>query len=223
MADYLKIVYDTKTRPKTTYPAKFASLLFLKYGMKAGETLLEAGCGRGEFLAEFQSLGLKCTGIDLSPQAGSLAPGVEIKTGVNFDQDIWPFPDNHFDIIYNKSVIEHLRRPDYFLKEAHRVLKPGGKMLCLTPDWETQYITFFDDFTHHTPFTTVSMNVILQMCDFSGIEVYKFRQLPIVWKYPIINRFCAFISPFINIRTKKKFLRWSRELMLFGYATKPFI
>jgi hypothetical protein len=42
----------------------------------------------------------------------------------------------------------------------------------------------------------------------------------LVWKYPFINIFCALISPFIPVRTHNKFLRWSRELMLIGYAEK---
>jgi hypothetical protein len=59
------------------------------------------------------------------------------------------------------------------------------------------------------------------MTDFNKIKVYKFRQLPVVWRYPVINLFCAFISPFIPVRTQNKFLKWSRELMLIGYAVKP--
>ena len=58
------------------------------------------------------------------------------------------------------------------------------------------------------------------MYGFKGVEVFKFRQLPIVWKFPILNYFCAFISPFIPVRTKIKFFRWSRELMLVGVGVK---
>jgi hypothetical protein len=81
--------------------------------------------------------------------------------------------------------------------------------------------TYFDDFTHRTPFTKVALNDIFQITDFTEIQVFKFRQLPIVWKYPFLNIFCEFISPFIPVRTKNKFLRWSRELMLIGYCIKP--
>lgn len=221
MADYLKIVYDTKSHPQTTYPGKLASYLFHTFGMQKGQKFLEPGCGRGEFLAEFYKLGLDCSGIDLSSFAGSQCPDVEIKKNVDLENDKWPYPDNYFDVIYNKSLMEHLRSPDRFLKEARRVLKPGGKILCLIPDWESNYKTYFDDFTHRTPFTKVALNDIFLMTDFDNIKVYKFRQLPIVWRYPVLNLFCAFITPFIPVRTKHKFFRWSRELMLIGFATKP--
>lgn len=221
MADYLKVIYDTNSHPQTSYPGKLASYLFQAFQMEKGEKFLEPGCGRGEFLAEFQNLGLEAYGIDLSPHAGNLCHTVEVKKNVDIENDKWPFPDNYFDIIYNKSLMEHLRNPDKFLNEARRVLKPGGKILCLIPDWESNYKIYFDDFTHRTPFTKVALSDIYKMTDFIDINVYKFRQLPIVWKYPVINLFCAFISPFIPVRTTNKFLKWSRELMLVGYAVKP--
>ena len=171
-------------------------------------------------LEEFNKLGLDCYGVDLSEYSGSMCPDVEVKKKVDLENDSWPFPDNNFDIIYNKSLMEHLRNPDVFLQEARRVLKPGGKIICLIPDWESNYKTYFDDFTHRTPFTSVSLSDIYKITDYKNIKVYKFRQLPIVWRYPVVNLFCKIISPFIPVRTKNKFLRWSRELMLIGYAEK---
>ncbi len=220
MADYLKVVYDTKSHPQTTYPGKLCSYLFHTFKMQKGQKFLEPGCGRGEFLEEFNKLGLESYGIDLSEYSGTMCPDVEVKKRIDLENDLWPFRDNYFDIIYNKSLMEHLRNPDRFLLEARRVLKPGGKIICLIPDWESNYKTYFDDFTHRTPFTSVSLSDIYQITDYRNIKVYKFRQLPIVWRYPFINSFCRFISPFIPVRTKNKFLRWSRELMLIGYAEK---
>lgn len=220
MADYLKVVYDTKSHPQTTYPAKLCSYLFQTFEMQKGQKFLEPGCGRGEFLEEFNKLGLESTGVDLSEFSGTMCPDVDVKKKVDLENDRWPFEDNHFDIIYNKSLMEHLRNPDKFLAEARRVLKPGGKIICLIPDWESNYKTYFDDFTHRTPFTSVSLSDIYQITDFKNIKVYKFRQLPVVWRYPFINIFCKLISPFIPVRTKNKFFRWSRELMLIGYAQK---
>ena len=220
MADYLNVVYDLKSHPKTSYPEKLAKYLFESFEMRKGQLFLEPGCGRGEFLNQFNKLGLKCHGIDLSPNSGAMADEIEVIKGVDLEKDKWPYPDNFFDIIYNKSLLEHLNNPDKFLIEARRVLKPGGKILCLVPDWESNYKIYFDDFTHKTPFTKISLNDIYQITDFKNIKVFKFRQLPIVWRFPLINIFCSIISPFIPVRTKNKFLRWSRELMLIGYAQK---
>ena len=79
MADYLKVIYDTKSHPQTTYPGKLCSYLFHTFQMQKGQKFLEPGCGRGEFLEEFNKLGLDCYGIDLSEYSGSLCPDVEVK------------------------------------------------------------------------------------------------------------------------------------------------
>lgn len=221
MADYISIVYDEKSHPYTDYPSKLCAYLFQAFQMKPGMKMLEPGCGRGEFIRNFHKLGLECIGIDRSLVTAALLSesDILIKT-CDVEKSPMPFPDNHFDIVYNKSFLEHLQEPDVFLHEAYRVLKPGGVCLCLIPDWESNYKTYFDDFTHRTPFTKVSLRDILKICDFDMIKVYKFRQLPIVWRFPMLNYICIAISPFIHVRTKNKFLRWSRELMLLGAGYK---
>ena len=223
MAGYLSVVYGEGVRPYTNYPVLLINHLFERFDMKPGMKILEPGCGRGEFLRVFKDLGMNAVGIDISEESRELLAedtiqltvrDVEAATGL-------PFPDDSFDVIYNKSFMEHLNYPDVFLNEAYRVLKPGGMILCLIPDWESNYKTYFDDFTHRTPFTKPALEDIYKMCDFENIDVFKFRQLPIVWKYPILNYFCAAISPVIPVRTQNKFFRWSRELMLVGSAYKP--
>ena len=220
MSDYLNIVYDKKVRPYTEYPEKLMNYLFNTFQMKEGMTLLEPGCGRGEHLRLFKKLGLDVYGLDLSPEAPSLAKDLNISV-CDLELGNLLYPDNHFDVVYSKSFLEHIRDPSKFLKEAYRVLKPGGLILSMVPDWESQYKKFYDDYTHVSPFTIVSLKNIQLVIGFENVEVYKFRQLPIVWKYPILNNFCALISPFIPVRTTIPFLRWSRELMLVAGGRKP--
>ena len=221
MGDYLNIVYNIKDRPYTDYPGKLIHYLFNTFNLEKGLKLLEPGCGRGEHLRIFKELGLEVSGLDLSPESSNFAPDLNISI-IDADSGEIPFSDNCFDVIYSKSFLEHIRNPEVFLKEAYRVLKPGGLIISLVPDWETQYKIFFDDYTHVNPFTFISLKNIQLANGFTDVEVYKFRQLPIVWKYPVLNYLCAFIAPFIPVRTKVPFLRWSRELMLIGKALKPF-
>ncbi len=219
MSDYINVIYSTDKIPKTDYPYRLSSYLFNNYKLQKGQKILEPGCGRGEFLNGFRKLGMEVYGCDISPQAGEELNNIEVKQ-TDIENDPLPYDDNFFDVVFSKSLLEHLIHPDHYLLEVNRILKPGGKVLTLVPDWESNYKIYFDDFTHRTPFTKVSLNDIYLMCDYVNVEIIKFRQLPIVWKLPFLNYFCAFISPFIPVRTTNKFLRWSRELMLIGYANK---
>ena len=220
MTDYIEVVYDVDSKPKTDYPEKLATYLFQKFNMQKGQKMLEPGCGRGEFLNGFRKMGMQVYGCDLSPRAGEFLNGIDVKQ-TDIENEPLPYNDNSIDVIYSKSLLEHLWRPDEYLKEANRVLRPGGKILTLVPDWESNYKIYFDDYTHRTPFTVISLRDIYKICNYENIQVKKFRQLPIVWKIPLINYFCKLISPFVPIRTNNKFLRWSRELMLIGYGEKP--
>jgi ubiquinone/menaquinone biosynthesis C-methylase UbiE len=44
-----------------------------------------------------------------------------------------PFGDGSFDTVIVADVIEHVASPRHTLKEIHRVLRPGGRMICVTP------------------------------------------------------------------------------------------
>jgi len=217
--NYLSVVYDSKSHPYNSYPLKLCAYLYQAFNFKKGMKMLEVGCGRGEFLENFHKLGLEVVGLDISAEAKSYKKEFDIKI-CDVENDGLPFDDNTFDIIYSKSFIEHLYYPERYLTEAYRVLKTNGLLLTLVPDWESNYKIYFDDFTHRTPFTSISLNDAYLMHNFREVKVFKFRQLPIVWKYPFINYICMLIAPFVPIRTKIKFFRWSRELMLIGVGTK---
>ena len=65
-----------------------------------------------------------------------------------------------------------------------------------------------------------TLHDIYWICDYENVQVIKFRQLPIIWKIPILNTFCAIISPYKPVRATNKFLHFSRELILFGCGNK---
>jgi len=217
---YLSVVYDEGSHPYTEYPKKLCHYLYQSFKLQPGMRMLEPGCGRGELLRNFQELGLDVYGVDISAEVKAFAKTFPVEI-CDVENDLLPFEDSSFNVIYSKSFIEHLYYPERFLKEAYRVLKPGGKLITLVPDWESNYKIYFDDFTHRTPFTNISLTDAYKIYGFDYVSVYKFRQLPILWKYPILNYLSASISPFVPTRTTNKFFRWSRELMLVGYGIKP--
>lgn len=219
--DYVAVQYDLERRPITSYPAKLAKLLVHRHNISIGAKLLEVGAGRPDVLNGFRLAGIDVYGCDISKTSKIACKKANIPFKyVNLVTGILPYKDEIFDVVYSKSVIEHIQDPLSFVTESFRVLKPGGLLLILTPDWEANYKTFYDDFTHVRPMSQRSMDLLLSILDPAEIEIYRFRQLPLTWKYPVVNKFCAVLAPIVPVRTKVPFLRWSRELMLLGLARK---
>lgn len=220
--DYISVQYDEKLRPITTYPEKLAKRLCELHEIPPNAKLLEVGAGRPDVLKGYKRLGVDVFGCDISDasRAACKDEGIPFKL-VDFVKNPLPYRENSFDVVYSKSVIEHMPKALEFVLECRRVLKPGGLFLALTPDWNANFKTFFDDFTHVRPMTRRSMKLILGVADFVEIESYRFRQLPITWNNPTLNALCASIAPFVPANTRKPFFRWSRELMLVGLGRKP--
>ena len=219
--DYVAVQYDLTRRPITNYPSKLAKHLSSLHKIPVNSKLLEVGAGRPDVLVGFRNAGMQVSGCDISQVSEKACKENQIPFKyVNLDVGKLPYKSNSFDVVYSKSVIEHMIDPLSFVSESFRVLKPGGLLLILTPDWEANYRTFFDDFTHVRPMTRRSMNLLLSLLDPSEVNSYRFRQLPSTWENPLVRVFCSLITPFIPVNTRKSFFRWSRELMLVGVARK---
>lgn len=218
--DYLDVSYSREKTPFTDYPSKLAHHLFKKFGFKTNMKVLEVGAGRCEILKNFKNLGLFCVAADISPVSKKYADSAGIDFFLLKNDNKLPFEDNSMDIIYTKSLIEHIVEPTALIVEFKRVLKPGGRLLCLTPDWESNMKIFYDDITHVKPFTRKSLEQLFEMTEFKNIRIEILRQIPSSWNNKIIEIFSKIIRPFVHRRAKNKFLRWSRELMLIGYGEK---
>lgn len=219
---YLNVVYNKQQRPYTDYPSRLCRHLFEIFGMKKGQKILDIGCGRGDFTKAFANLGLEVAGIDREQGDSELLQGIDVRIQKDLENDPFPFPDNSFDIVFSKSVIEHIWKPENFIKETYRVLKPGGRVLCMTPDWHSQMFIFYDDPTHVHPYTAAGLKDLLSIYGFQEAQAELFYQLPVIWKYPafkIISRSLQLFGPVRKIE-KNKFIRWSRELMILASAVK---
>jgi 2-polyprenyl-3-methyl-5-hydroxy-6-metoxy-1,4-benzoquinol methylase len=95
--------------------------------------LLDVGCGNGSFLVEMRQLGWRVVGVEPDEKAVSIAMklGLEVFQG---SLEEAKFAAEHFDAITLNHVIEHVQDPIKLLKECHRVLKPGGKLVVTTPN-----------------------------------------------------------------------------------------
>ena len=93
--------------------------------------LLDVGCYNGSFSRYLH--GIKYIGVDVNRQAVEEAK--ERKIDVMLAScDFLPFRSESFDACSLIEVIEHLFFPGKAVKEAHRILKPNGKLILTTPN-----------------------------------------------------------------------------------------
>ena len=227
---YIDVVYSAERRPFSKYPAKLIKELVKKFELNLNSSILELGCGRGEFLDKFTDLGMKGFGIDISGYAKDFCKNAEIKV-CDITKEQLPYPDNHFDIVYAKSFIEHFYYPEEVFKEAYRVLKPSGVFINLTPEWKYFINLFYEDYTHRTPFTKESLQDIYLINGFKNVKVESFKQLPILWSDNFFIKYLfkffseltrIFVPEYFKFKFKLK-LKWvlfSKGIMLLSIGKK---
>ena len=88
--------------------------------LPAGASVLDMGAGAGESLPLLRSMGCAAAGIDLEPRGEGVAQGDLLRTG---------FPDGSFDGVLSQCAFFVSGDPRGALREARRILKPGGKLL----------------------------------------------------------------------------------------------
>jgi SAM-dependent methyltransferase len=118
--------------PGITYPAYLMRNRLLrslkKYIPELGGELMDFGCGSKPYRHLF-TVG-NYTGVDFD-NPGHSHRGEEID--VLYDGRTLPFPDSRFDSVFSSEVFEHIFNPEEILKEIHRVMKPGAKILLTCP------------------------------------------------------------------------------------------
>jgi 2-polyprenyl-6-hydroxyphenyl methylase/3-demethylubiquinone-9 3-methyltransferase len=105
-------------------------------------TLLEIGCGTAMHLFALLDGFDRGIGTDASPAmieaarllAGSARPGADLTFNVDPAEDLATIPDGSVDVVVCVGSLEHMPDKARVLRQVHRVLVPGGRLVCLTPN-----------------------------------------------------------------------------------------
>lgn len=112
-----------------------------RYARVSPGTYCDVGCGPGGVVKVAQDKGWNATGVEISAWAVREGKklGLDIYEGTLFDAS---FPANHFDAVSMFDVLEHLTSPLEYLREIHRILRPGGVLVIETPNVDGFFTRF---------------------------------------------------------------------------------
>jgi glycosyltransferase involved in cell wall biosynthesis len=113
-------------------------------------TILDLGCSSGLLTQRLQAAGHRVTGVDVVE-----TPGVRERMDrfyvANLDAGIPTEVGTGYDIVLAADVLEHLREPEGLLRDARRVLRPGGTMIACVPNighWYPRFRTLLGRFDY---------------------------------------------------------------------------
>ncbi len=138
---------------------------YSRLGLRAGDRLLDVGCGAGRHAYEAARRGAHVVPFDyaydelpaVQAMLGALraegeTPADTWSAGVNGDACKLPFADGTFDRIIASEVFEHVPDDAAAFAELARVLRPGGVMAVTVPAWLPEQLCWALSEQYHAPF-----------------------------------------------------------------------
>ncbi len=144
--------------------------------MPADAHVLEIGAGHCQWINAVR--GQRRVAVDRWPGITQFASaGVETRV-MDASRDLKTVA-GPFDAVLASNVLEHFA-PDTaaaVIADVHAILRPGGRFLIVQPNYRYAFRHYFDDYTHRSIFTDVSLPNLLRSCGFR-IDVVRPKFLP---------------------------------------------
>lgn len=160
------------------------------------EKLLDVGCGTGVFCELADGAGAHVTGIDATEafieRAEHRLPGPDFIVG---EMEELPFEDESFDIVTGFNSFQYAENPANALKEALRVLKPGGTLVAMI--WGEREDCEAASFLKAAgslmpplppgapgPFAMTENHLLESVLKEAGFDAVETSDIPSIWHYP---------------------------------------
>jgi 2-polyprenyl-6-hydroxyphenyl methylase/3-demethylubiquinone-9 3-methyltransferase len=157
---------------------------------RAGERVLDLGCGAGRFVAALRGAGADAVGVEIAPaaleRARANAPGADLRL-LEPDGSL-PLEHGSVDLVWCSEVLEHVADVAHLLLEVRRVLRPGGRLLATVPYHGrvqaaaialTRFEAHFDPLGRHLRFFTGrSLRATLEHAGLEPAEVRAWGGVP---------------------------------------------
>lgn len=150
---------------------------YLQRWITADSDVLELGAGWCDFANTITARRVVAMDVDTTVRR---AAAEHVQAEVGDCTDLSRFDSGSFDVVFASNLLEHLERPAtaLLLAESARVLRPGGILMLLQPNFRLNPGGYFDDYTHVAIYTDRSMADYLRSEDWRMIATFP-RFLPL--------------------------------------------
>jgi len=172
----------------TMHSSDFHRVQFVVENIKPCSNVLDVGCNGGT-IGIILKRDKECyvNGIDIVPELVAKAVKRGIFATVGVAEDLQEFEDESFDAVICAEVLEHLYDPEPAIREAHRVLKPGGKYVVTIPHPESRMSNSDNIGDYHQQVFSMEILDTLFHTYFDQGNV-TFKEIPYTKNYSIVNK-----------------------------------
>lgn len=226
MSEYLKAEYGN--RPGSDFPT--ALKRHIRDVVWHPALVLDVGSGTGDFGTAWYRSNTRVLFLDTGP--AGLRYGRE-RSWVGYDFDAGPTPSlrNKADLVFSKSVVEHMRDVPKFVADLSAMAVTGGYVVIMAPDWQTTSLTFYDDPTHVSPITPAGLRLAAEMAGLKVIKLETVKQTSrlirpgfwrdMAWVYEHLVPQVAAL--WLEKHTGWSWFRWAKQraVLLIAMKVKP--
>jgi 2-polyprenyl-3-methyl-5-hydroxy-6-metoxy-1,4-benzoquinol methylase len=192
-------------------------------------TLLDVGCGTGDFLELSKQKGWRVVGIEPNDQARAIA-NKKTNNSVYKTNHLLNLENHSFDIITLWHVLEHLPNLEEHIAEFKRLLKPNGTLIIAVPNYKSYdakiyktYWAAFDVPRHLWHFSKESIKILMETFKMNVVKMYPMQfdafYVSLLSEKYSTGRMTIFRPFFIGLLSNLKAI-WSKEYSSIIYCVK---